>query len=407
MKKKLLVLHLFISIILFFPLKVHAKTLIPDNLSCDGYVLMDMDSGKILASKNENTRYEPASITKILTALIVIEKGDLNHKITITKSPTTEEGSSIYLKEGEVMTVEQLLYGLMLKSGNDAATALAEYISGSNEEFAKEMNKKAKELGATNSHFTNPHGLNDNNHYTTPKDYAIISKGAMKNPTFRKIVSTVKYEIPATPQFPEVRYFINHNKLISTEKYKYDGANGIKTGFTNRSLHTFVGSATKGDTNLLIVLLKSTNDFYNTSKILLDYGFNNYESKYVVKKGESIGNMEVENKTHIKLLADKSFKYLFEKDNPEKLTQEINYLNLRSFKKGDVVAKLSIISNGNVIDKIDLKADQEYKTKIETFFDSLGINSQKQFILFISAAAIALILALTILNIKIKKVKRK
>lgn len=405
--KKLLVLYLFISTILFFPLKVHAKTAIPDNLSCDGYVLMDMDSGKILASKNENTRYEPASITKVLTALIVIEKGNLSDKITITKTPTAEEGSSIYLKEGEVMTVEQLLYGLMLKSGNDAATALAQYISGSNEEFAKEMNKKAKELGATNSNFTNPHGLNDNNHYTTPRDYAIISKGAMQNPTFRKIVSTVRYEIPATPQFPEVRCFINHNKLISTKKYKYEGANGIKTGFTTRSLHTFVGSATKGDTNLLIVLLKSTNDFYNTSKLLLDYGFNNYESKYVINKDEPIGNMELEGKSHIKLLPDKSFKYIFEKDNPEKLTQQVDYLNIKSFKKGDVVAKLNIISNGNIINTIDLKADKEYKTKLEETLSSIGVTNQKQFIIFVSSAVAVLILALTILNIKVRKVKRK
>lgn len=404
-RKSLLTLSLILCIVIIFPNSVQAKVPLGATITAEGYVLMDMDSGKILASRNENTKYEPASITKVLTALIVIEKGNLKDKITITNSPTREEGSSIYLKEGEILTVEQLLYGLMLKSGNDAATALAEHISGSKEAFAKEMNKKAKELGAVNSNFTNPHGLNDNNHYTTPKDYALICRGAMKNPTFRKIVSTVTYEIPPTPQFPETRFFVNHNKLIATQSQKYDGANGIKTGFTKRSLHTFVGSATRGKTNLIVVTMKAPVQCYADTKALFDYGFANFETKTIVEKGKSIGNIDEKNKSDIGLMPAENISYLFEKDNTAKITNEIKYLDLGSFKAGTVVAKLDVKANGSLIKTVDLTANKEYKTKLDKSLEKFGITTFNAYVLTAAGILIGILLILLIFNVKIKRKK--
>lgn len=368
---------------------------------------MDIDSGKILASKNENNKYEPASITKILTALIVIEKGNLNDKITGKAPATLEEGSSIYLKDGEVMTVEQLLYGLMLKSGNDAATALAEYISGSKEAFAVEMNKRAQEIGVKNSNFTNPHGLNDDNHYTTPSDYALIAREAMKNPVFKKIASTVTYRIPASPQFPEERVLINHNKLISTQTYKYDDANGIKTGFTKRSLHTFVGSATRGKTNLLVVTMRNASLCYGDTKTLFDYGFNTYETKVVVEKDKPIGYMELENKTDISLIPTQGVTHIFNKSNPDKITKDIKYIDIKSFDAGDVVAKLEVKVNGEIIQTVDLKSDKEYKTLVGKGLEKVGISSTNKYIVGIVAVVVLLLAALILRRIRVKKRKKR
>ncbi|MEG0370803.1 MAG: D-alanyl-D-alanine carboxypeptidase family protein [Clostridium sp.] len=400
-------LVLMLGFVLSFSCSVQAKAPVPNTITSDGYVLMDIDSGKILASKNENTHYEPASITKVLTSLIVIEKGNLQDKITIGKNPPLEEGSSLYLKEGEILTVEQLLYGLMLKSGNDAGTALAEYISGSKEEFAKEMNKRALEIGATNSNFTNPHGLNDNNHYTTPKDFALIAREAMSNPTFRKIVGTVSFTIPPTPQFPEARIFINHNKLISTKACKYDGANGIKTGYTIRSLHTFVGSATRGNTNLLVVCMKNTSQCYDDTRTLLDYGFANYENNSIVKKGKSIGLMQIEGMGSINLLPAENVSYLADRSSPVKITQDIKYLNKKSFNSGEAVAKLKIKVDGDLYKTIDLKADKGHKTKIAKTLQSLGVSTLGEYIVASLLSVSILFIIFLLMNIRVKRNRKK
>ncbi|MEF9953017.1 MAG: D-alanyl-D-alanine carboxypeptidase family protein [Clostridium sp.] len=402
-KKAFKILSLMLVFMLSFFYCVQAKAPVPTNITSDGYVLMDIDSGKVLASKNENTKYEPASITKVLTALIVIEKGNLQDKIVTTKNPTLEEGSSLYLKEGEVMTVEQLLHGLMLKSGNDAGTALAEYISGSKEEFAKEMNKRAKAIGTVNSNFSNPHGLNDNNHYTTPKDFALIAREAMKNPTFRKIAGTVSYQIAPSPQFPETRFLINHNKLIATQTYKYDGANGIKTGFTKRSLHTFVGSASKGNTNLLVVCLKSPTQCYDDTRNLLDYGFSNFETKTIVKKGDVVGPMELKGKEDINLIPSENVTYIVDKSNPSTIKTDVSYVNQKSFNKGDVVAKLEVSVDGQSYKTINLTADKEYKTKVDKAFDNLSQPTISKYIVILCVSLAVLLFLLLLFSIKIKK----
>lgn len=410
MKKKFLPSLLLTSLFMLSTLSfVSAKVALPSGLTSDGYVLMDSDSGKILTSKNENGRYEPASITKVLTALIVIEKGNLNDKITAKAPAILEEGSSMYLKEGEVLTVEQLLYGLMLHSANDAAATLAEYISGSKEAFSKEMNKKAKELGATNSNFSNPHGLNDKNHYTTPKDFALICKGAMKNEAFRKIVSTARYQIPPTPQFPETRYLVNHNKLIISKDLVYKGANGIKTGFTKSSLHTFAGSASRNNLNLIVVSLKNTMPGHFDARALFDYGFNNFKPEVIVEANKSIGFMEDEDKKDISLIPTETVSYIKTPDNPEVITTEVDYLDIESFKPGTVVAKLNINVNGSLYKTINLKSDKEYtkKSSIGSTFDKINIFTSSKHIVQVSLFILFIVIIAIFLNIRVKGKKSR
>ncbi|WP_409304530.1 D-alanyl-D-alanine carboxypeptidase family protein [Peribacillus sp. SCS-155] len=252
------------------------------HLSGRAAVLMDRDTGDLIFSKNPYEKLFPASTTKILTALVVIEYGNLDDKIKVGKEvnmrKSDESAAGIY--EGQVLSVRQLLSGLMLASGNDAARTLAIYTAKrinndkalSNQEaliyFADEMNKKAHQLGTKNSHFVNPHGLHDPKHYTTAYDMAIIARAAMKNPYFSEIVSKNIYS-------DKTLTFQNRNKLIDEESdYFYKGANGIKTGHTSAAGYCLVSSAAKNERNLIAVVLNSSEqEIWNDSISLLDQGF--------------------------------------------------------------------------------------------------------------------------------------
>ena len=230
--------------------------------------VIDVDSGEILYCENENAPLAMASTTKILTAIIVIENMDLSQTIKVDDSAAGVEGSSIYLKKGEEIKVIDLLYGLMLRSGNDSAVALAIACAGSVPAFANLMNDKAKQIGATNSSFTNPHGLDDKNHYTTAKDLALISAYAMKNDIFREIVSTKMHVVEKT-NLSEQRYFQNKNKMLSS----FEGACGVKTGYTKKTGRCLV-SAAKRDGKTLVCVVLSAPNMWQDSKNLLEFGFN-------------------------------------------------------------------------------------------------------------------------------------
>ena len=206
-----------------------------------------------------------------MTALVTLENAKLDRLVVIDEKYTGIEGSSVYLKAGEVLTIRDLLYALMLESANDAATALAYEVGGSIEEFAELMNKKANEIGAYSTHFTNPHGLDDSEHYTTAYDLAKIASYAMKNPVFEEIVSTKATKILDDTEYS--RLLVNHNKLLR----QYDGAIGIKTGFTKKSGRCLVSCAELNGVRLICVTLNAPSD-WNDHKRLLDYGFEQYES---------------------------------------------------------------------------------------------------------------------------------
>ncbi|MCX7884230.1 MAG: D-alanyl-D-alanine carboxypeptidase [Caloramator sp.] len=360
MLKKVISLSI-VFLILFYPLKSHADTL---NVAAKGCLLMDLDSGKILYSKNINERFAPASTTKIMTALITLEKCNLNEKVIVGKKPPYEDGSKIYLLEGEELTIEQLLYAMMLESANDAALALAEHISGSKENFAKLMNEKAIELGCKNTNFVNPNGLYDNNHYTSAADLAIITRKAMENPVFRKIVATKFYQLPPTNKQPQKRYFHNHNKLLATRGYKYEGADGVKTGYTIKANHSFVGSATKNNMHLLTVFLNSDKSYYADSKKLFDYGFKNYITKKVLNKDEPFTQINIDNNTSIPVFCEKNYYVTFK--NSENINIDKNVVlnsSFKSIKKGQVVGYVELFYD-NYKDKVNLIAMNDYNGEI-------------------------------------------
>ena len=245
------------------------KTVKADN-NYTAEIVIEADTNRILHQKNINTKKYMASTTKILTAITIIENCNLNDIVTVTKETVGVEGSSIYLEEGEEISVKDLLYGLMLRSGNDCAETLALYCSGDIKSFASLMNDTANKIGALNSNFTNPHGLHDDNHYTTAYDLAIISSYAMKNSTFREIVSKKSVNISFSTLDYD-RHIVNKNKLLSS----LDGATGIKTGYTKKAGRCLVSSCKRNGMELICVVLNCP-DMFERSKNLINDSFNKY-----------------------------------------------------------------------------------------------------------------------------------
>ncbi|OXS55084.1 hypothetical protein B1A99_24550 [Cohnella sp. CIP 111063] len=253
------------------------------DIHSESAILIDGLTGTILYAKNENKTYYPASITKIVTGIVALEASSPDEIVTVSKEARYEDGTRVFLAEGEQVPMMKLIEGLLMNSGNDAATAIAEHIDGSKEVFAQRMNQFVTEkIGIKNTQFRNPHGLFDSEHYTTAKDMALIAQYAMKNSTFRRIVST-----KTKPWNGEEwkSNLVNHNKLLRT----YDGATGIKNGFTDESRFTLVGSAMRNGMELIGVVMKSatSNESYSDMTQLLDYGFGNYERKQIMAANET------------------------------------------------------------------------------------------------------------------------
>ena len=240
---------------------------------------MDAATGKLIYQKEPDLRLPPASTTKIVTAILTLESGrNLHDSLSVSKEATRVPASKLYLRPGQSVTIEELLYGIMLASANDAAVVLAEGIGGSVERFADLMTKKAHQLGAVNTHFSNPHGLTAPDHYSTARDLALIFRYAMKNPAFREIVQTKFSSVNTTavvhkkvvPRRISVR---NHNRLL----WNFDGALGGKTGYTHAAQKCFVGAVQRNGTTLIVAIL-GARDQWGDTKRLLEYGFENYES---------------------------------------------------------------------------------------------------------------------------------
>lgn len=259
--------------------------LTPSGIYGESAILIDAATGQILFEKNPHLRLYPASITKIATGIYSIENGNPDDIVTVSKRARYEEGTRVYLGEGEQVTLRKLEYGLLMNSGNDAATAIAEHLGGSVEHFADLLNTYLQEkAGVTETHFANAHGLHDPNHYTTAADMAKIAQYAMKNPTFREIVATVRLPWNGREWQTEL---INHNKLLRN----YEGATGIKNGFTDQAMHTLVGSAKRGETELIAVTMKAGSSAYAYKDVtaMLDYGFAHYETRQVATAGQTFG----------------------------------------------------------------------------------------------------------------------
>lgn len=269
------------------------------SISADGGILMDAGSGAILYEKNSREAYYPASITKILTALVILENCDLDETVTFSNEAvnTLEPGASILgARAGDQLSVRECLYALLLQSANEVANALAEHCSGSIDAFAELMNEKARSLGCTSSNFANPSGLNDENHYTSAYDMALISQAAFSNPTFVEIDSTTYYDVPAgkLKQYPDGwRYYAHHRMLKKNDSLYYDGVIGGKTGYTSLAGNTLVTCAERDGLKLIAVVLNGHQTHYSDTKALFDFGFRNFKSVSVA--GQDSVYQDIEN----------------------------------------------------------------------------------------------------------------
>jgi len=283
--------------VLFLP--CHARA-----VSAQKAIVTDAQTGRVLFQKDADSRSLIASTTKIMTALVVCQQCNVLDRMRIPKEAVGIEGSSMYLQEGEVLTIQDLLYGLMLHSGNDAAVALAIYCGGTVEGFVQLMNDKAHRLGLTGTHFENPHGLDSPNHYSTARDLATLAAYAMKDPVFCQTVSTKSVRVGN-------RSLRNHNKLL----WRVDGADGVKTGFTKAAGRILVSSASRDGRRLICVTINDGNDWVDHAT-LLENGFSRYTLQQIVSKGNRIGTAEVVSgqSQRVQLLAAEDFSYPLAQD---------------------------------------------------------------------------------------------
>lgn len=253
-----------------------ADSVAKPEIQSEGAVVIDASTGNVLYGKNERERFYPASITKLMTAMLVLERTDLNDTVTFSKTATTnlEAGAvSLNLTEGDKLTVEQCLYALLLKSANEVGNGLAEHVAGSVGAFGELMNQKAAALGCTGTHFVNPHGLNDNNHYTTPYDMAIIGRAAFQNEILCRVATTVSYQLPATIKEKARTITMGHKMVYPNDSRYYEGIIGGKTGYTSLAGNTLVTGVERDGVRLIAVVMKSKSTHYEDTKALLDYGF--------------------------------------------------------------------------------------------------------------------------------------
>lgn len=316
--------------------------------------VIDIDTGRILAAKNENEKSEPASITKIMTALIALENADIKKVVTIPGAAAGVEGSSIYIKAGEKYSLEDLLYGLMLRSGNDAATAIAIDVAGSVDAFVEKMNQKAQELGCTGTHFNNPHGLPDEKHYTTAHDMALITAAALRNDTFVKIASTKNYT--AEPDGAgETRSWQNKNKLL----WQYEGAIGVKTGYTKSAGKTYVGAAERNGIRIAVVVL-GAKDMWGDAATLLDDAFASYQQVDLIKDGQSTGVTPVLEglSSEVEGITEGSLSKTLTKEEQERIVTKCVYQTplYAPVAKGDIIGSMQVYLDDEMIGSVPIVA---------------------------------------------------
>ena len=280
------------------PMQALASTEWPSDISIDSDagIVMDANTGVVLYGKNIHETYSPASITKVLTSLIVLEHCSLDETVTFSESAVynvESNSSSAGYDTGDTASVKDCLYALLLKSANEAANALAEHVAGSADAFAVLMNEKAAELGCQDSHFANPSGLNNEEHYVSAYDMALITRAAFENPTFAKIVETTYYKLPPNQKNPEGQGISPGNKLVKKNwpQYYRPDVLGGKTGYTSIALNTLVNGARQGDTTLITVILHSNNTQYEDTSRLLDFGFNNFQSVKIADYDQTFSNI--------------------------------------------------------------------------------------------------------------------
>ena len=367
------------KILIFFIISLNIFSLVANakpGVSANNFVLMDAQTGEVLYSNNAEVQSLPASTTKILTALVVFENcDDLSVEVTIGENPPYADGSSLGIKQGEVYTIEELLIGLLLTSGNDTAEALAEYVSGSLEEFAVLMNETAKRVGATNSNFSNPSGLDEETkNLTTAKDLALIMRELIKYPKYLEISSMVSYNFETKPYTDGTeRWSVNGNKLINPNHSLYSPfVIAGKTGYTNASKHSFVCAAEKDGQTLIAMLMngEDKDTFYTSIEPLFEYGFENFKNIQPVKKGDILSEYKINEEITIPLVAKDDYFITKPRSFNEEIAVSVDYeskdLSKTHINQGDSLFNASLLLNGEKVSDMELLsgATREYNDEI-------------------------------------------
>lgn len=416
--KKFLLSTLFLSIIFTSVHSIQVKATEMPPVYSEGAILMDGRTGKILYAKNEHNQYEPASTTKVMTALVVLEKGKLTDKVTIGEKPPLVDGSAIGIQKGEVYTVEELMLGLLLESGNDCAEALAEYISGSNEEFAKVMNAKAKELGALNTNFKNPSGLHEDGHVTTAYDLALITKAAAHNEDFVRLAKTESYKFVNQPfSDGSEKWAINRNQLFNEySPYFYSNAYCGKNGYTPEANHAYTAAAVRGDQMIIGSFINATDkdNFYTNIGPLFDYGFDNFETIKLISENEQLDTYKINDTITLPLLAKNDFYYTkskSEEDPKYSIEYDNSDISKKEIKLNDTLFKAKINIDGKTISTIDLISGgtREYNLKIrlkENFSAFIKKPSNIVYTL-IGVFIVIILLRVIFLSLRRKRLRRR
>lgn len=347
------ILFLIISFCLFTSVVSAAEDLAPNSKSA---ILLEQSTGEVLFEKNANEKLAPASMTKVMSMLLIMEAVDsgkinLTDKVTITENAASMGGSQVFLEAGEEYAVEELLKGIAIASGNDAVVAMAEKVAGSVETFVKMMNSKAKELGLKNTNFVNPHGLDEENHYTTAHDMAIMAKELLNHPKVLEYTSVYEYYMPKPDG--STTWLVNTNRLVRF----YDGVDGLKTGFTTNAGYCLTATAKKNDLRLVSVVMGvETSDKRSSDTVnLLDYGFNTYKLKVILTKDKELGKVRIENGKKdygtVVLINDATeLLKVTEEESDYTFNIKINKKIKAPVKNGDKIGSVEIIDNeGHII----------------------------------------------------------
>ena len=372
MKKILLLLFMFM---LFLPC-ARAVTLAPNAKSA---ILIEASTGEVIYKNNENEKRAPASMTKMMSLILImeeIESGNLkwDEKIKISETAASMGGSQIYLEAGETMSVHDLVKGISMASANDAVVALAERIDGSEEEFVKQMNKRARNLGLSNTYFKNATGLDEEGHYSSAKDMALIARELVKHKKILEFSST--YEDYLRQNTNKKFWLVNTNKLIKT----YEGMDGLKTGFTQNALYCLTATASRNNMRLIGVVMGEKESKTRNSEMsdMLDYGFNLYKVNTIVKKGEVVGKYKDKKSSSLgtNVISNENINVLNKKGaSKRKVSYEVKLDKVKlPIEKGEVVGKLVAKENGKEIFTVDVVTEKEIKKAniIELYLRNIG-----------------------------------
>lgn len=322
--------------------------------SADCACVINAATGEVIFSKNIAKRHAMASTTKIMTALLALENASMDDVVTVSERAALEEGSAAYIEAGMEISMRDLLYGLMLSSGNDAAIAVAEHIGGSVEEFVDMMNLRAAELGAHGTHFVNPSGLYDDAHFTTASDLAMITRYAMKIPEFREIVATPSYEAHALNS-PATLAFYNHNKLLEW----YEGSTGVKTGYTEKTGRCLVSSAMRDNMEFIAVTLDDNDDWHDHAE-MLDYAFSLHYPKKAVEQGMKIKIAKIDGREY-NMVAAEDFVIPF-KENGRTEAEIITHIAsdiTGPVNEGEKMGYLEILIDGSKVGEVDIISESD------------------------------------------------